>query len=223
MQYPNPISGERGPMDEEIIRYDNVSAVFDGTIVFEHFSLTVHKGDKVILRGPSGSGKSTLLKMAQGYARPDAGSVFYRTHKIDADLAWKIRQETAYISQDTDIGEGNVRELIEGVFAYAVNRTIPYQDYLSEYLSLFSLDETTLNNDFRSLSGGEKQRIAIIISLLLGRTIFFLDEITAALDTRMKSRVAEFFLSHEDWTIIAISHDDAWCRDNVRIISVGGN
>jgi len=209
-------------MEEEIIRYDNVSIVFDGKTIIEHFSLPVCKGDKVILRGPSGSGKSTLLKMAQGYARPDTGTVSYRMHEIDADTAWTIRQETAYISQDTNIGEGIVRELIAGVFAYAANRTIPYQDSLGEYLTMFSLDETILDKDFRSLSGGEKQRIVIIISLLLGRMIFFLDEITAALDGRMKSRVADYFLSHEDWTVIAISHDDVWYREGVRIIPIGG-
>ena len=209
-------------MEEEIIRYENVSVVFDGTIIIEHFSLPVCKGDKVILRGPSGSGKSTLLKMAQGYARPDTGTVSYRMHVVDADTAWTIRQETAYISQDTDIGEGIVRELIAGVFAYTVNRTIPYETSLNEYLTLFSLDETILDKDFRSLSGGEKQRIVIIISLLLERTIFFLDEITAALDSRMKQQVADYFLSHEDWTVLAISHDDAWYREGVRIIPVGG-
>jgi len=162
-------------IEEEIIRYENVSVVFDGTTIIEHFSLPVCKGDKVILRGPSGSGKSTLLKMAQGYARPDEGTVTYRTHAIDADTAWNIRQETAYISQDTDIGEGPVRELIAGVFAYSANKAVPYQHSLNKYLTLFALDGAILDKDFRTLSGGEKQRIVIIISLLLERTIFFLD------------------------------------------------
>ncbi|KAF1077259.1 ATP-binding cassette domain-containing protein [Methanogenium sp. MK-MG] len=209
-------------MEEEIIRYDNVSVVFDGTTIIEHFSLAVCKGDKVILRGISGSGKSTLLKMAQGYTRPDNGMVSYRKHEIDADTAWHIRQETAYISQDSDIGEGTAREFIDGVFAYSANRTIPYRDSLNKYLTLFSLDETTLDKDFRSLSGGEKQRIAIIIALLLERTVFFLDEITAALDSQMKTTVADYFLSHEDWTVIAISHDEVWYRQEARIIPVGG-
>ncbi|MDE4907128.1 ATP-binding cassette domain-containing protein [Methanogenium marinum] len=210
-------------MDEEIIRYDNVSIVFDETTIIEHFSLPVNKGEKVILRGPSGSGKSTLLKMAQGYARPDTGTVSYRKHAIDAETAWKIRQETAYISQDTDIGEGIVRDLIAGVFTYASNKSLPYETSLNKYLALFSLDEATLDKDFRTLSGGEKQRIVIIISLLLERTIFFLDEITAALDGRMKQQVADYFLSHKDWTVIAISHDEAWYREGSRIIPVGGN
>ena len=210
-------------MKEEIIRYDTVSVVFAGITVLSQFSLTVNQGDKVVIRGPSGSGKSTLLKMAQGYARPDTGTVSYRMQEIDAATAWAIRQETTYISQDTDIGEGVVRELIAGVFAYTANKTILYQDSLSEYLTLFSLDETTLDKDFRTLSGGEKQRIVIIISLLLGRTIFFLDEITAALDGSMKQQVADYFLSHEDWTVIAISHDDAWYREGIRIITIGGN
>lgn len=209
-------------MNEEIIRYDDVSVVFDGITIIDHFSLPVCKGDKVILRGPSGSGKSTLLKMAQGYARPNTGTVSYRKHAIDSDIAWNIRQETAYISQDTDIGEGIVRELIDSVFAYGANKTIPYQNSLNKYLTLFALDESILDKDFRLLSGGEKQRIVIIISLLLERTIFFIDEITAALDGRMKQQVADYFLSHKDWTVLAISHDNVWYREGVRIIPIGG-
>lgn len=216
--------GDKGSevVKEEILRYDNVSVVFDGTIVIDQFSLIVSEGDKVVIRGPSGSGKSTLLKMAQGYARPNSGTVSYRAEVINADIAWTIRQETAYISQDTDIGEGIVRDLIADVFKYAVNKTIPYCDSLGEYLDLLSLDETVLDKDFRLLSGGEKQRIVIVISLLLGRKIFFLDEITAALDGPMKQEVAKYFFSHEDWTVIAISHDDAWYREGIRIVTVGG-
>ncbi len=121
----------------------------------------------------------------------------------------------------TSGGEGTVRELIDGVFGYAANKTILYQNNLNGYLTLFALDETILDKDFRSLSGGEKQRIVIVITLLLERTIFFLDEITAALDNRMKQQVADYFLSHEDWTVLAISHDDTWYREGVRIIPVG--
>lgn len=217
----NPDTQRNSTMNEEIIRYDDVSVVFDEKTVIDHFSLTVCRGEKVALRGPSGSGKSTLLRMAHGYARPATGTVSYRTHPIDAETVWKCRQETAYISQDTDIGEGRTGDLIDGVFSYAANREVPYETALKEYLALFSLNEETLNKDFRSLSGGEKQRIVIIISLLLGRTVYFLDEVTAALDARMKEQVADYFLSHDDWTVIAISHDDVWYRDSVRIIPVG--
>lgn len=209
-------------MKEEIIKYDNVSVVYDGKTIIDKFSLVVNKGDKVVIKGPSGSGKSTLLKMAQGYARPDVGTVFYRTKVINGDVLQTIRQETAYISQDTDIGEGIVRDLIESVFTYNTNKTIPYQDHLVEYLNLFLLEETILDKDFRSLSGGEKQRIVIVISLLLERTVFFLDEVTAALDGPMKQHVADYFLSREDWTVIAISHDDTWYHEEVRIVTVGG-
>ena len=87
-------------MNEEIIRYDDVSVVFDEKTIIDHFSLSVCRGEKVILRGPSGSGKSTLLRMAHGYARPATGTVSYQTHAIDAETVWKCRQETAYVSQD---------------------------------------------------------------------------------------------------------------------------
>ena len=63
------------------------------------------------------------------------------------------------------------------------------------------------------MSGGERQRLAIIISVLLKRNIFFLDEITSALDKHLKKKVADFFVEKDDWTAIIISHDPVWLEN----------
>jgi putative ABC transport system ATP-binding protein len=55
-----------------------------------------------------------------------------------------------------------------------------------------------------------RQRVAIVISLLLERKIFLLDEITSSLDKDLKKTVADYFLDNPDWTVIAISHDEPW-------------
>ena len=73
----------------------------------------------------------------------------------------------------------------------------------------------------KHLSGGEKQRIGILIALMLGRDIFLLDEATSALDSELKKRVVDNFLKHEDWTVFIISHDKEWERNGVEIVEIG--
>jgi len=85
----------------------------------------------------------------------------------------------------------------------------------------FELDKSILHSDLSEISGGEKQRIAIIIALLLERKIFLLDEITSALDNESKQSVVDFFLDL-DATVIAVSHDQGWARDgSLKTILVG--
>lgn len=85
----------------------------------------------------------------------------------------------------------------------------------------FELEKDTLGKNFENLSGGEKQRLGILIALMLGRDIFLLDEATSALDSELKKRVVDHFLKHEDWTLFVISHDKEWERDEVEILEIG--
>ena len=72
------------------------------------------------------------------------------------------------------------------------------------------------------MSGGEKQRFALIAGLLLGRKIFLLDEVTSSLDRDMKKKVVDFFADQTDWTVLAVSHDTVWqSREEFRTIPIG--
>jgi putative ABC transport system ATP-binding protein len=82
------------------------------------------------------------------------------------------------------------------------------------------LEKDILDKNFENLSGGEKQRIGILIALLLERDIFLLDEATSALDSELKKKVVDHFLKHEEWTLFIISHDREWERDKVEIVEI---
>lgn len=85
------------------------------------------------------------------------------------------------------------------------------------------LEKDILEKDFENLSGGEKQRIGILIALLLEREIFLLDEATSALDAGLKKKVGELFLKHSQWTLFVISHYREWERNGVEIVTIGNN
>lgn len=208
-------------MQEEIIKYENIGKFFGSKKVISDFSIRILRGRKILLRGKSGTGKSTLFKMLLGFEKPSEGSLYYRGKPVNSQVAWEIRKEVSYVSQDTDLGQGPVKDLLDEIFTYLPNREKRSPEKLNTLMKEFELEKDTLDKNFENLSGGEKQRIGILIVLMLGRDIFLLDEATSALDSELKKRVVDHFLKHEDWTLFVISHDKEWERDEVEIVEIG--
>lgn len=210
-------------MQDAIIRYENACISFGNKKVLSNFSLSIPKGKKVLMKGKSGTGKSTLFKVLLGFEKLSEGSVYYRGKPLSPQLAWQLRKEIAYVSQDTDLGEGPVKVLLEEIRAYRPNREKMSPEKLHVLMNDLELEKDILEKNFEDLSGGEKQRIGILIALLLERDIFLLDEATSALDSGLKKKVADHFLEHKDWTLFIISHDREWERGEVEIVEMGKN
>lgn len=206
---------------DEIIRYENAGISFGGKRVISGFSLRVLRGKKILLRGKSGIGKSTLFKMLLGFEKPSEGSLHYRGKPVNAQVAWEVRREVSYVSQDMDLGEGAVRDLLDEIFSYRPNREKRSPEKLNSLMKELELNQDILEKNFENLSGGEKQRLGILIALMLDRDVFLLDEVTSALDSELKKKVVDHFLKHKDWTLFIISHDREWERDGVEIVEIG--
>ncbi len=124
--------------------------------------------------------------------------------------------------QNPDVLRGNVLEAIKEIFSSKINNSTNFSTQkLKELMSYFNLQDSTLTKDFSELSGGEKQRIAIIISILLDREIFLLDEPTASLDEELKEKTVDFFSKQKNKIQLVISHDPQWEKlENVKIMEV---
>lgn len=203
-----------------LIRYDNISISHDDNIVLKNFNLSVLTGDKMLIVGRSGLGKSTIFKTLLGFVKPIAGSIYFKDKSISETEIWEIRRQIAYVSQNTDIDDGKVKDIINDIFQFNYNKSIFWQSDLQHLLDYFELEKNILNKKFETLSGGEKQRICIIISILLHRDIFLLDEVTSDLDNDMKLKVADYFLNKEKWTVLIISHDVVWKNENIKIVDL---
>lgn len=203
-----------------LIRYDNISISYDDNIVLKNFNLSVLTGDKMLIVGRSGLGKSTIFKTLLGFVKPIVGSIYFKDKSISETEIWEIRRQIAYVSQNTDIDDGKVKDIINDIFQFNYNKSIFWQSDLQHLLDYFELEKNILNKKFETLSGGEKQRICIIISILLHRDIFLLDEVTSDLDNDMKLKVADYFLNKEKWTVLIISHDVVWKNENIKIVDL---
>jgi putative ABC transport system ATP-binding protein len=214
------MTGMKEGSKTELIRMEGVCVAAGDRSILSGFDMSVAKEEKVLVKGRSGIGKTTLFRLLLGFRVPSSGTLYFEGRPMDAGLAWDIRKRVAHISQDSDIGEGVVRDMLEEIFSYNANKGHFDSGKLRSLLAELSLQEDVLDKKFENLSGGEKQRIAIIISLLTKKDIFLLDEITSDLDAKLKRKVVDMFVGNPSWTVLAISHDSEWEREGVRVIDL---
>lgn len=213
------------PGTRPVISYRQVTLSWHGHTVLEDFSLDVALREKVLLFGRSGSGKSSLLKMPLGFIRPSSGQVLYRGTPQDRAAVWEARREIAYVSQDFELGEGKVAEFFRSALRLRANRGISCPGGVppGEVMQLLELDGGINNKSLGDISGGERQRVALALALMLGRDIFLLDEPTSALDSRLKMAVVRYLSGLEDATVVAVSHDPTWLEArNFRRVELDG-
>jgi len=203
------------------IEIEGLGVNYDSRRVLRGFSLTVAAGEKVSLTGPSGSGKSTVLKCILGLVEPQEGSIHVLGTPVAGDGVWHARRSLAYVAQEPELGAGSVRQAIDRPFAFKANAGL--RDNLSRLeplLKRFNVDPALLDKASTSLSGGEKQRIALIMAVLLDRPILLLDEASSALDRDNKQAVVDFIRESVDLTVLSVAHDAAWLGVADRVVNL---
>ena len=192
------------------IETDRLSVNIGPRRLWHGLNLRIAHGQRVRLAGPSGCGKSTLLKCLMGLVPPADGTIRIDQQELTCDTVWSLRQKLAYCAQEPDVGTGLVLARLREPFAYRRNAARCFdEDRLHHWLDYYRLPEDILHKDLKSLSGGEKQRLAVILAILLGRTIFLLDEPVSAMDTAARQQFIRMFSDHPDWTALFVSHDES--------------
>ncbi len=204
------------------IQFKKVSKRFGQKDIFNQLSFKILAGEKVRLQGPSGIGKSTLFKLILGFEAVDSGEILFNGQVLTPIIVRDLRQMVAYVPQDINLGQAKTQAIIEEIMSFRANANLSnWSEKLPTLLEQFDLGIDILKKDFPMLSGGEKQRIAIIIALLLDRKIFLLDEPTAALDPLLKQKVIQYLSDRTDTTLLIISHDKEWQQlPNIRTINL---
>jgi putative ABC transport system ATP-binding protein len=184
---------------------------YNGKEVFRNLSFEIKLGEKVVISGKSGSGKSSLFSMLLGFIEPGKGEVTFDGIPVDEKNAWDIRKKTAYIDQDVSIGSGKILDTLDFVSGLKTNARLDHtNEKINDLLEYFELNSDVIYKNIEELSGGERQRLSIVISILLERNIFLLDEVTSALDKHLKNKVVDYFVDRKDWSCLIISHDPVW-------------
>jgi len=193
---------------KEIIKLIDVNIILSQNRSIRIGNISICKGDKLLFKGPSGSGKTTIFKTILGFQNFEQGKFLYNGNLVDDRLYWLIRREISYVDQELSL-PSNIS--VESFINYVSN--LKYSGFdksrVKQYFKYFELSENILDKKILELSGGEKQRISLIVSLCLNRNIFVLDEPTSFLDAKLKEKTANLFFNSQ-YTILVASHDNVW-------------
>jgi len=176
-------------------------------VVLDDVSFTVARGAALTLVGPSGSGKSTLLRCLNRLVEPTDGVVRFDGRDVRAWDPRALRRRAALVMQTPVMFEGRVRENL------ALHPADAPGDFsearLVQALVEVGLDPALIERDALTLSGGEKQRVAIARTLLRDPQALLLDEPTSALDppntALVVDTIARLRATH-GLTVVAVTH-----------------
>lgn len=188
-------------MDNTILKINNLSKSFftlDGEIeVLKDLNITLNEGEKIAIVGPSGCGKSTILNLISGLIKPSKGTV-----QLNGNVGYMFQKDNL-LEWRTIYRNITIGLEIKGKI------TIEQKERITDLLKKYGLYD--FRNSYPSeLSGGMRQRVALIRTLVLNPDILLLDEPFSALDSQTKITVNEDvynIVTKENKSVILVTHD----------------
>lgn len=189
-----PVSEQESfPAHWKTIEFRNVCFDFGETRVLNNINIQVERGQTVALVGESGGGKSTLVNLLERFYDPTEGEILIDGINIQKFSLHRLREEMAYVSQDTFIFDETIEENIR------CGNTVKSQEKMVEaatkanaisFINAHPLKFLARTGERGgNLSGGQKQRLSIARALFKDAPILILDEATSALDSASEIEV----------------------------------
>lgn len=184
-----------------MVKVENLKKKFGKLEVLNGITTAIPKGKAVAVLGPNGSGKTTLIKCLLGMVIPDSGTM--QINGMPVKRHWDYRNSIGYLPQTPRFPENlRVRELISMISD--LRRSTKTAD---ELLTKFSLNPF-INQSLGNLSGGTRQKVNMIISLMFNPELYIFDEPTVGLDPISRITFKEILLKEKQQgkTIILTTH-----------------
>lgn len=201
----------------EII-FDNTEVRYDDTLILEPLSLKLTE-QRIGIIGANGGGKSTLIRMINGLGEPTTGRVL--VDGLDVSRSGReVRKKVGFVFSDAEnqIVMPTVREDI----AFSLRRhkmpRVEKAQRVDEMMARFNLSEHA-DQSPHTLSGGQKQLLALAAVLILEPEVIIADEPTTLLDLRNRLMIKDVFSKLEQ-QLIVVSHDLDFLSDFERVICI---
>ncbi|MBR5514798.1 MAG: ABC transporter ATP-binding protein [Clostridia bacterium] len=188
-----------------ILYANKISKSFDGNFIFRDLSISLQKGETLALLGPSGIGKTTLLNILSGVLAPDSGNVYLKGEDITAKPG-----HISYMQQ---------KDLLLPYYTVAENVALPLIikgekknvaiETVKKHFEFFGISGYE-NKYPKEMSGGMKQRAALLRTVIQSQGVILLDEPFGALDAVTRNKMQKWYLDIKDQmkiSTIIITHD----------------
>lgn len=173
------------------------------------FSATVERGEALSILGPSGCGKSTILRMIAGLLPSDGGRIVLDGRDVTLVSPWK--RGVGMVFQDHALFPhlSVEQNICYGLVSLGVKKKERHR-IASQWLERFELEGFN-KRAIGTLSGGEKQRVALIRSLVINPLLMLFDEPLSALDTPLRKRLRMDLRARQKdlgYTALYVTHDE---------------
>jgi ABC-type sugar transport system ATPase subunit len=204
--------------EQPILQVQSVSKRFGGVHALENVSVDLFPGEVLALAGDNGAGKSTLIKIISGVHHPDEGKIWYDGKEVTFENPQKAREqgiETIYqdlaLADNLDVG-ANVflgREPMKRVFGLPVLDRKKMRTEAADALRVLDIRINRFDLPLRSMSGGQRQAVAIGRAIHWNAKVLIMDEPTAALGVPEQRKVIALIksLKQSGVGVIFISHN----------------
>lgn len=208
-----------------MLRLENISKVFkpntvDEKALFSDFSFVAEKGEFISVIGSNGSGKTTMLNIISGEVKPDSGKVILGGTDITSQKDYVRSKRVARVYQDPSQGTCPTMTILENMsiadnkgkrFGLGRGLNTKRADYYKTRLEVLGMGlENRLGTQTGSLSGGQRQALALIMATLKTPDVLLLDEHTAALDPKSADivmKLTDEIVKGENITTIMVTHN----------------
>lgn len=193
-------AGER--LGDKVIEFHNVSKSFGDRVLIDDLSFSIPKGAIVGVIGGNGAGKTTLFRMIMGQEQPDSGSI---------EVGETV--QVACVDQSRDRLEGNKtvwEQISDGLDQIRIGN---YETPSRSYVGRFNFKGADQQKFVKDLSGGERGRLHLALTLKQGGNVLLLDEPSNDLDVETLRALEEALLEFPGCAIV-ISHD-RWFLDRI--------
>lgn len=203
----------------------NITKVFNrGTVdenkLFDNFTLDVNDGDFISVVGSNGSGKTTMLNIVCGGIEPDSGAVVFNGENIVLSKEYERARKIGRVLQDPKMGTCGSLTILENL-ALADNKLHPFglspavnrkrEEHYKKLLESCGMGlENRMGVLAGSLSGGQRQALALIIATMADIDLLILDEHTAALDPKSSEtlmKITEKVVKEKHLTTLMVTHN----------------
>ena len=208
--------------DKSILKLEKVSLKFGRKMILENLSLNLNNGQILGLLGPNGVGKTTIFNIITGLVSPDFGSIIIDSETVNEYPIYQrtLRYKIGFVPQHGGyFHDLTVYENLKAIAEITISNISYRNEKIDSLISKFELDPIRdIKADY--LSGGQKKKLVISLSLLSDPKVLLLDECFAALDVLTIKMLQEIIVNLQQESQISIIICDHQARDLLACVDV---